>query len=319
MSRVAEARIAVVYDRLRPEERMLFEAFERREVPFEKLYAPDLAVDFSSLDRLGEFDVVLERSVSQTRGLALARLFEAAGSAVLNRPAVIETCGDKLATNAALARAGVPTPRSGVAFTREGVLELCESFGYPVVIKPVVGSWGRLVSRLSDRDAVEAVLEHKEVLGGPSHKVHYVQEYVSKPGRDIRAFVLGDRAIAAIYRNSEHWITNTARGAVATNCPLYPELEELALAAAEAVGGGILAVDLLESERGLQVVEVNHTMEFRNSVATTGVDIPAEVVVHALRQAATRAARDGQQARPSRAAASRAPLASSPAGREGRG
>lgn len=277
--------IAVVYDRLRPEERMLFEAFDRRRVRFEKLYAPDQAVDFDQLRRLGRFDVVIERSVSQTRGLALARLFEAAGAQLINPPRVIETCGDKLATNAALAAAGVPVPRSGVAFTREAVLELCESFGYPVVMKPTVGSWGRLVSRLSDRDAVEAVLEHKEVLGGPGHKVHYVQEYVRKPGRDIRAFVVGDRVIAAIYRNSEHWITNTARGAVATNCPLTADLEKISLEAAAAVGGGVLAVDLIESERGLLVVEVNHTMEFRNSVATTGVDIPGEVVEYAVARA----------------------------------
>lgn len=275
-------RIGVVYDRLRPEERMLFDAFERNGVPFEKLYAPDLAVDFDALASLGRFDVVLERSLSQTRGLALARLFEAAGATVVNSARVIELCGDKLATNAALARAGVPVPRSGVAFTREAVLELCERFGYPVVMKPTVGSWGRMVSRLSDRDAVEAVLEHKEVLGGPGHKVHYLQEYIRKPGRDIRAFVVGDQVIAAIYRNSEHWITNTARGAVATNCPVTPTIERISASAARAVGGGIVAVDLLESERGLLVIEVNHTMEFRNSVATTGVDIPAEVVRHAV-------------------------------------
>lgn len=271
-------RIAVVYDRLRPEERLLFEAFQRQGVPFERVYAPDLTASFEDLSDLARFDVVLERSLSQTRGLALARLFEAAGATVVNTSRVIETCGDKLATNAALARAGVPSPRTGVAFTREGVLELCERFGYPVVMKPVTGSWGRMVSRLSDRDAVEAVLEHKEVLGGPAHKVHYVQEYLEKPGRDIRAFVVGDRVIAAIYRNSEHWITNTARGAVATNCPVDRKLESTCLAAAAAVGGGILAIDLIEAGGGYLVVEVNHTMEFRNSVATTGVDIPGEMV-----------------------------------------
>ena len=172
----------------------------------------------------------------------------------------------------------MPQPRTGTAFTTEGVLDLCERFGYPVVLKPVVGSWGRMVSKLSDRDAVEAVLEHKTVLGGPSHKVFYVQEYVEKPGRDIRAFVVGDRVVAAIYRESEHWITNTARGGTARNCPLTDELTDVAQRAARAVGGGVLAVDLMESDRGLLVTEINHTMEFRNSVDTTGVDIPAEVV-----------------------------------------
>ncbi|HKI57353.1 MAG TPA: lysine biosynthesis protein LysX [Trueperaceae bacterium] len=279
----AAPRIAVVYDRLRPEERMLFEAFEREGVPFEQVYAPHQVVDFSA-SLPSAFDVVIERCLSQTRGLALSRVFTAAGAAVINRPAVIEVCGDKLATNAALAAAGVPTPRTGVAFTVEAVLELCERFGYPVVLKPVVGSWGRMVSRLSDRDAVEAVLEHKEVLGGPQHKVFYVQEFVRKPGRDIRAFVVGDEVIAAIYRSSEHWITNTARGGNASNCPLTAELVEVTQAAARAVGGGVLAVDVIESERGLLVVEVNHTMEFRNSVSTTGVDIPARVVRYAARQ-----------------------------------
>jgi [lysine-biosynthesis-protein LysW]---L-2-aminoadipate ligase len=279
-----EPRIAVVYDRLRPEERMLFDAFEREGVDAVQVYAPHQAFDFGAWPERA-FDVVVERCVSHTRGLAFARLYEAFGATVINTPHVIETCGDKLATNAVLARDGVPTPRTGVAFTTDAVLELCESFGYPIVLKPVVGSWGRMVSRLSDRDAVEAVLEHKEVLGGPAHKVFYVQEFVHKPGRDIRAFVVGDEVIAAIYRTSDHWITNTARGGIASNCPLDDELVELTLRASRAVGGGVLAVDLLESERGLLVVEVNHTMEFRNSVSTTGVDIPARVVRYAVARA----------------------------------
>ena len=277
-------RIAVVYDRLRPEEKMLFDAFDRQGVAFDKLYAPQLVCDFSVLSDLPQYDVILERCVSQTRGLAISRIFTALGARVLNTPEVIEICGDKLATNAALARAGVPTPRTGVAFGTESAVNLAERFGYPVVLKPTVGSWGRMVSKLNDQDALEAVLEHKEVLGGPQHKVFYLQEFVRKPGRDIRVFVVGGEVVAAIYRTSEHWVTNTARGAVASNCPLYGELVQTALSAAQAVGGGVLAVDVLESERGLLVNEVNHTMEFRNSVSTTGVDIPAKVVQYALSQ-----------------------------------
>ena len=248
--------IAIVYDRVREEERLLLAAFERLGVEVARLFAPQLQLEFGD----PAFDaptVVLQRCVSQERGLAAARLFAAAGSLVINRPEVISACGDKLATNAALSRAGVPTPRTAVAFKADAALELCERFGYPVVFKPLVGSWGRLVAKVTDRHAAEALLEHQEVLGGPSHKVHYVQEYVNKPGRDIRAFVVGDAVIAAIYRSSEHWITNTARGGVASDCPLSDELVELSLAAARAVGGGVLAIDLLESERGLLAVEVN--------------------------------------------------------------
>src|SRR5690606_11509479 len=198
--------VVMVYDRLRTEERMLLAAFAREGLPVRAEYAPDLTLDLSedgperavvlgrcvsqtrglALDLPGdgrERAVVLGRCGSQTRGLALARVFEARGWVAVNRAAVIATCGDKLATSAALGAAGVPTPRTGVALTAEAALRLCERFGYPVVLKPLVGSWGRLVAKVENASQAEALLEHKEVLGGPAYKVHYVQEYVEKPGR----------------------------------------------------------------------------------------------------------------------------------------
>lgn len=282
LERGSDAEVLLVYDRLREEERLLLTAFEALGAAVEVVYAPHLTFDFAALEQRPR--VVLQRCVSQSRGLALTRCFEATGAKVVNDAAVSQLCADKLATSAALARAGVPTPRTAVALGRDKALELCESFGYPLVIKPLVGSWGRLLAKVEGRAAAEAILEHKEVLGGAAHQVHYLQEFVRKPGRDLRAFVIGDAVIGAIYRSSEHWITNTARGAVATACPLHPELVELSLAAARAVGGGMLAVDLLESERGLLVTEVNHTMEFRNSIATTGVNIPALMAEFVLAQ-----------------------------------
>jgi [lysine-biosynthesis-protein LysW]--L-2-aminoadipate ligase len=152
-----------------------------------------------------------------------------------------------------------------------------------VVMKPVVGSWGRMVSKINDRDAAEAILEHRDVLGSYQHAIFYIQEFVDKPGRDIRSFVVGDECICAIYRTSEHWITNTARGGHASNCPVTPELADLSVRAARAVGGGVVAIDLLETREGaLTVNEVNYTMEFRNSIDTTGVDIPARIIDYVL-------------------------------------
>ena len=183
----------------------------------------------------------------------------------------------------------MPTPRTVVAYTPESALAAIEEMGYPAVLKPAVGSWGRLLSRVNDRDAAEAILEHKVTLGSFHHGAFYVQEYVHKPGRDIRSFVVGDETICAIFRDSPHWITNTARGGAASNCPVTPEIDELSRAAAVAVGGGVVAVDLLESEGGILVNEVNYTMEFRNSIDTTGVNIPARIVDYVLRVgAATR-------------------------------
>lgn len=162
--------------------------------------------------------------------------------------------------------------------------------GYPVVLKPVVGSWGRLLSKVNDRDAAEALLEHKETLGSYQHGIFYIQEYIAKPGRDIRAFVVGDQTITAIYRTSPHWITNTARGGKGEACPVTPDLANVCAAAARAVGGGVLAIDVLEDpQRGYLVNEVNHSMEFHTTVPTTGVDIPGMLLDYVVDVAARHA------------------------------
>jgi [lysine-biosynthesis-protein LysW]---L-2-aminoadipate ligase len=301
--------VAIVYDRMRPEERLLFDAFERLGVAAEPRYAPHEIHALCGERADGLPAVALQRCVSQTRGLALTRVYEAHGVNVVNASAVAALCADKLATSAALGMHGVPTPRTMVAFDHDAALEACDRLGYPVVLKPTVGSWGRMVSRLSDRDAVEAVLEHKRALGGPEHGVIYLQEHVVKPGRDIRAFVVGGQVIAAIERASDHWVTNTARGAVASRRDVDDAIADLAGRAAAAVGGGIVAVDLVESERGMLVLEVNHTMEFRNSIETTGVDIPAAIaryVLAALEAGAGHAVQ--QRSEPGLAAATRAPV-----------
>jgi [lysine-biosynthesis-protein LysW]--L-2-aminoadipate ligase len=174
-----------------------------------------------------------------------------------------------------------------VAFTTESALKAIEEIGYPVVLKPVVGSWGRLLARINDRDAAEAILEHKETLGSYQHSVIYIQEYIQKPGRDIRAFVVNGETVCAMYRTSEHWITNTARGGQGEACPITPELEEICRSASQAVGGGVLAIDVLEDpHRGFLINEVNHTMEFHTLVPTTGVDVPGIIVDYTLAVAA---------------------------------
>ena len=270
--------LAILTSRIRVEEKLLFAAM--RDITYEVIDDGELLLDLAQPDeRWRTFDAVLCRSVSQSRGLAMLYVLESWGVPVFNAAAVTATCNDKLLTTLALLRAGVPVPRTLLAFAPEPALRGIETLGYPAVLKPVTGSWGRLLARINDRDAAEAVLEHQETLGSYQHHIHYIQEYVDKPLRDIRAFVVGERAICAIYRNSAHWITNTARGATASNCPITPELNDLCVRAASAVGGGILAIDVLEDqERGLLVNEINATMEFRNSIAPTGVDIPGAIL-----------------------------------------
>jgi [lysine-biosynthesis-protein LysW]---L-2-aminoadipate ligase len=278
--------------RIRVEEKLIFAELDQRGVPYERI--DDGEIVFDSWQRDFPFDVVLERSISFGRSLYTLNALASRGVRCINRAEVVATCGDKFRTTEALTQAGVPTPRTLLAFTPESALEAIESLGYPVVIKPVVGSWGRMVSRVNDSDAAEALLEHLAVLGSWQQHIYYVQEHIDKPGRDIRAFVVGDEPICAIYRDSPHWITNTARGGRASNCPVDGPVGDLALAAAEAVGGGILAIDLLEDRDGrLLVNEVNHTMEFRNSIDTTGVNIPGRLVDYVLSIAQDRKTRSG--------------------------
>jgi [lysine-biosynthesis-protein LysW]--L-2-aminoadipate ligase len=276
-------RIGFLYTRLRAEEKYLLEALEKLpDVEVVRFNDGDMFFDINQLPE--PVDVLFERSISYSRGLYISRIFEAHDVPVVNPSVVAERCGDKYVTSQILAKSGIPTPRVLMAFEEESALRAIEAMGYPCVLKPVVGSWGRLLAKVENREMAEALIEHKSTLG-VNHQVFYVQEYVNKPGRDIRAFVVGDEAICAIYRSSENWITNTARGGVATNCPVTDEIAELCQRAARAVGGGLLALDLFETENGLTVNEINHTMEFRNSIATTGVNIPQKMAEHVLAQA----------------------------------
>lgn len=276
-------RIGVLYSRVRVEEKWIFAALERRGLDYERLDDRLVHFDLDNPEPWRQYDAIMERSISYTNGLYACRIFNIWGILTVNSAAVAEACGDKLITTALLARAGVPQPHSRVAFTPESALETIETMGYPVVLKPVIGSWGRLLAKVNDRDTAEAILEHKATLGSVQHSVFYIQEYIKKPGRDIRAVVVGDKVITAIYRISTHWITNTARGGEGELCPVTPELEELCLKAAQAVGGGVLAVDVIEDpERGLLVNEVNHTMEFHTVQPLSGIDIGDAIVQYTL-------------------------------------
>lgn len=272
-------RIAMLYTRLRAEEQLLLDAFRDAGIAAEAIDTRTVA---QGLDEPGPwlgFDAVFDRSLSLTASLTIGRVLESWGVRCVNPIATVEACSDKLRTSLELVRRGVPTPRVRVATSPGAALAAIEAMGYPVVLKPTIGSWGRLVARVNDRDAAEALIEHRDTLGSVQHGVFYIQEHIDKPGRDIRVFVIGCEPVAAITRTSDHWVTNTARGARADNCPLTEEISGVAARAGAAVGGDAVAIDLLECpRRGLLVNEINHSMEFRNSIATTGVDIPGLLV-----------------------------------------
>lgn len=274
-------KLGVLCSLIRAEEKLIFDALRRRGVDFVKIDDRELILDLHN--RTYDYDVVLERCINHSRALHTLKILNDRGVRTINTWEVANTCGDKLLTTNALIAHEVPTPRCYVAYTPESALEAIDRLGYPVVLKPAVGSWGRLLAKVNDRHAAEALLEHKQVLGSYHHSTFYIQEYVAKPGRDIRSFVVGDETICAIYRTSRHWITNTARGGLASNCPVTDALNDISRRAAAAVGGGVVAIDLFETDDGLTVNEVNYTMEFRNSIPVTGVPIHEKIVDYVAR------------------------------------
>jgi len=272
-------RLGLLYTTVRQEERLLLDAARRRALPLAPIRDGDLVLGLESNGTT--LDAVLNRSMSHSRSLYAARFLEHRGVRVVNAADVNAVCMDKALTSVALARAGVPTPKTFVAFTPDAALEAIEEVGYPAVLKPVVGSWGRLVSRVSDREQAEQLLEHKATLGHYMHHIFYVQEYIDKPSYDIRSHVVGDRVTSAVRRVSTSWVTNAARGGTSEPQDVTPAIEDLSLRAAEAVGGGILGIDLMPDRSGrLFVHEVNHVMEFRSAMQATDVDLPGAILDH---------------------------------------
>ncbi|HUG14760.1 MAG TPA: lysine biosynthesis protein LysX [Thermomicrobiales bacterium] len=281
--------LGLLVSHLRDEEKMILAAAERQGV--ETLMLPDrsLLLDLSQAEPPA-VDLVLDRCIAHTRGSYALRVFESWGIPTLNPSSAVMIADDKAMMSAAFARAGVPTPRTAIAFTIDSALEIGERFGYPLIVKPVSGSWGRLLARANSPAALREIVEQKGALGGPQHRVLYLQEYIDKPGRDIRAFYVGGDVIAASYRSAEHWITNVARGAVSTECPITPEIVDIARRAAHSVGAEIAGIDLVETDDGLKVIEINGGAEFKGLLGTTNVPIADLIVEFAVAKMAMKPA-----------------------------
>lgn len=274
----------MLYDQIRPEERLLIDAARRRSVKIQLHNSEEFYLNAIEINRRGPFeDVVLQRCVSYFRSVNLSALLESRGARVINSSRISSVCGNKLLATVELAKAGIPTPTTAVAFSIESALKALDEIGYPAVLKPIIGSWGRLVAILKDAESAKAILEDRENMF-PLYQVYYIQEMVKRPPRDIRCFVVGNSVVAAIYRYApkDEWRTNTARGGRVEGCKITPQMEELALRAAGVFGEGVYGVDMMESDEGLTVHEVNHTTEFRNSVPATGVDIPGLIIDFAV-------------------------------------
>ncbi|QLH79917.1 lysine biosynthesis protein LysX [Halosimplex rubrum] len=279
-------KVGILYSRIRRDEKLLLNELRERDHEVVKVDVRKQRFGLSEPpEDMRGVDVLVDRCLATSRSLYATEFADAYGIPVVNSAETAEVCANKVKNSLALEKAGVPTPATDVAFTKDAALESIEDFGYPCVLKPVVGSWGRLMAKIDSRSAAEAILEHKETLGHYEHKVFYIQEFVDKPGRDIRIVAVDGEPVAGMVRSSDHWLTNAAKGAETSEIEITPEMEDLVTKASDAVGGGLLGIDLMETgvgedgePSGYTVHEVNHTVEFKALDEVTDVDVPATVV-----------------------------------------
>ena len=267
-------KITVLYDTIRLEEKLLIEAAKKNNFDLEMVDCKKLSIDLNEQSIID--NPVLQRCVSYYRNLHSTAALEGQGVQVVNCLNTGVFAGNKLFTHMLLQKAGVSTPNATVAFSKDSALESLKKNGFPKIIKPTVGSWGRMVSKINDMDGAEGIIDGREAMY-PIHQVHFLEEFVERPPRDIRVIVIGDNVAAGIYRNSGdgNWKTNTHLGGSAEICEISNELEDICIKAKDAVYGDIVGIDLMESkDKGMVVHEINNTTEFRNVVRVTGVDIP---------------------------------------------
>ncbi|MBU0756788.1 MAG: lysine biosynthesis protein LysX [Nanoarchaeota archaeon] len=253
-------KLGILYERIRKDEKALIEEAEKR--GFEIVLINDREVFFRLEKNDIDADLVLERCISHSRAYYAMKILNEQGIPTVNSSRAADICGSKFLVTEELLRNNIPSPDVVIAFTKESALEACEKLGYPVVMKPAIGTWGTLCAKINDREAAEAIIDHKEKLGSYHHSVYYIQEYVNKPGRDLRVYVIGDKVVGAFYRKSEHWLTNIDGRFTLERCEVTSEIRDLALRAAKAVDAEIIAVDMLEKGYKILVNEINYTVEF---------------------------------------------------------
>ena len=278
---MVEMKIGIVIDRIREDEKLIIDAAKKKNIAIEIVDSSLISFNITDFNKsqFKDIDVFLPRCVSTLRGLYITKILEEFGFLVVNDFNTSLKCIDKIQCSIALAKNNVPTPPTIVSFTEEAGLKALEELGYPTILKPILGSWARLVAKMNDKDAAKSIFEDRQMMGA-WYSIFYLQRYINKPDRDIRSNVIGDEVVAIIYRVNEtgDWRTNTARGAKAIKCEITPELKELSLKATSAIGKGMFGVDIMEENEKHLVHEINHSFEFKNVQRATGVDVAGKIV-----------------------------------------
>lgn len=224
--------------------------------------------------------VSLVRTISMQRAAYSAAIRESSGVRAINSLDSILVAGDKILTLSRLWRAGIPFPETIIALNGEAAERAGRLVEFPVIDKPPIGSWGRLVSLVKDPQSFRSIIEHRELYQSQVLKTHLIQRYISSGSRDLRILVLGEEVLGAIWRSAADgdWRSNVARGGLVEAAELEEDLRELALKVSSVIGGEFISVDVFEEDGSFLVNEVNGVPEFKGFMEATGINVPGKLV-----------------------------------------
>ncbi len=229
--------------------------------------------------------ISLIRTISMLRAAYSASIREAAGIKTINSLKAILIAGDKILTLGKLWEAGISFPESIIALNGEAAEKADKLIKFPIIDKPPIGSWGRLVALVKDPQALKSIIEHRELYQSQALKTHLIQRYVGGGGKDLRILVLGDEVLGAVWRIAVRgdWRSNVARGGSTREAKLSDELNELALKVSSVIGGEFVAVDVFEEDGSYLVNEVNGVPEFKGFMEATKTNVPGKLVEYVRR------------------------------------
>ncbi|MEM1758609.1 MAG: RimK family alpha-L-glutamate ligase [Acidilobaceae archaeon] len=267
-------------DIVRVEEELLIRAFSMRGLRPTIIYSNTL---YSiPEDRLSS-SVVLVRNISAANSIYVAAITEASNGVAINPLRALIVGHDKILTYSTLVRNKIKIPQSIIALENSRLEDYVDDISYPIIDKPPIGSWGRLVSLVKTPTAFKEVIKHRSILANPQLRVHIIQKPANL-GSDIRCLVVGDSIAACMIRKGQlgEWRSNAALGGSVIPYKPSLEVEEAALKSATLVGAEIAGVDILHDDGDYYVNEVNVVPEFKALMKATSIDISEVIASYIL-------------------------------------
>jgi len=279
-------KIAIFHNRITWEIKRLINELEKNNISYDFFNNQNIYFKLSKEKDLDhQYDLILERSLSYFRGLYSCAILETKGYNVINNFECLQITGNKLLTSLKLIENDIPTPNTCFAFKEDTSLKAIDhEIHFPAIIKPIIGSWGRLIAKLDDQNSARSNLECREMMGNILQKQYYIQEYIKsddhKSPTDIRVFIVGDECIGAMgrFNPDDDFRSNIALGGTAKEVEINDDLEKICIKTSKAVKGEIIGVDLMEKEGKLKVIEVNGTPQFRGLSTSSNINVAQKIV-----------------------------------------